>query len=398
MAIDSKEVRSSVVTMAAALLAYGAALALERAEHLSSGVIVLAVVLALSIGRRRRGSSDLRVLALIPVVAIAASEVGHLMARDENAGDALFVAILAGGIWLRRFGPVGAKVGTLAALPLIAGLVAPVPPSQDNRELWAAVVAAIAFASVALTQLLAERAGFVERPRSPAPVAIPRRDPKRMPASTKMAAQMAVALAAAFAVGRWLFPGHWTWIVLTAFIVGAGNQGRGDVVYKSGQRIAGAAAGTIVATVLAGAFDPGDWRSVAVIFAVLSIATYLRSISYAYWAAGVTSVLSLLYGYFGQTGTDLLPTRLGAIGLGAVLAIAAAWLVLPIRTSDVVRLRRAEALYALRDRDHARIAHAVERLRLAARPLDVAARLGFRGETTDAARAARDEALARVSG
>jgi uncharacterized membrane protein YccC len=216
------------------------------------------------------------------------------------------------------------------------------PPSQDNRELWAAVVAGIALASVALTRIAAERAGWIEP--APEPVAMPRRKQKRMPASTKMAAQMAVALGAAFAVGRWLYPNHWTWVVLTAFIVGSGNQGRGDVVYKSGQRIAGAAAGTIVATLLAGAFEPGDWRSVAVIFAVLTVATYLRSISYAYWAAGVTSVLSLLYGYFGETGTDLLPTRLAAIGIGAVLAIAAAWLVLPIRTSDVVRLRRDEAL------------------------------------------------------
>ena len=273
------------------------------------------------------------------------------------------------------------------------------PPGQSNRELWAAVVAAIAFTCVALTQVIAERSGFVERqPRPPAPLPVPRKKERRIPASTKMAVQMAAALAASFALGRWLFPGHWTWLVLTAFIVGAGNQGRGDVVYKSGQRIAGAAAGTIAATLIAGRFDPGDGRSVAVIFGVLAVATYLRPRSYAYWAAGVTSVLALLYGYFGETGTDLLATRLEAIGLGAVLAIAAAWLVLPIRTSDVVRLRRAEALYALKARDHARVAHAIERLNRAAQPLDVAARVGLHGQTTDAARAARDEALGRVSG
>jgi hypothetical protein len=396
MAIDSKEIRTAAVTMAAVLLSYACALVLERVADLSSGVIVLAVVLALSLGRRGRG--DLRVLIVLPVVSMAASQVGSVMVDHANAGDALFVAILAGGIYLRRFGPLGAKVGTLASLPLIAGLVAPVPPGQSDATLWAAVVAAIAITCAAVTHALAERTGFLERP-APSPVTrVPRPDKRRIPASTKMALQMATALAAAFALGRWLFPGHWTWMVLTAFIVGAGNQGRGDVVYKSGPRIAGAAAGTVEAKVLAGAFDPGDGRSVAVIFAVLAVATYLRGISYAYWAAGVTSVLSLLYGYFGESGTDLLPTRLGAIGLGAVVGIAAAWLILPIRTSDVVRLRRAEALYALRDRDHARMAHALERLQRAARPLDVAARLGLRGETTDAARAARDEAVARVSG
>ncbi|MEV6050601.1 hypothetical protein [Streptomyces sp. NPDC052107] len=52
--------------------------------------------------------------------------------------------------------------------------------------------------------------------------------------------------------------------------------------------------------------------------------------SYAYWAAGMTTALSLLLGYFGQDATELPPIRLAAIALGAALSIAAAWWLLPV--------------------------------------------------------------------
>ena len=162
-----------------------------------------------------------------------------------------------------------------------------------------------------------------------------------------MALQMAAALAAAFAVGRAAWPGHWTWTVLTAFIVCSGARGRGDVVLKGALRGAGAAAGTLVATAIAGAFGPHADASVAVMFAVLAVATWLREFSYAWWAGCVTAVLSLLYGWFGQAPGGLLETRLEGIAAGAALGIAASWLILPVRTGDVARRRSADALAAL---------------------------------------------------
>ena len=42
------------------------------------------------------------------------------------------------------------------------------------------------------------------------------------------------------------------------------------------------------------------------IFAVLAVATWLRPLSYAFWAAGITAVLALLNGYFGVRGSDVL--------------------------------------------------------------------------------------------
>ncbi len=57
-------------------------------------------------------------------------------------------------------------------------------------------------------------------------------------------------------------------------------------------------------------------------------------------------MLALLYGLYGQTGSALLDTRLEAILVGALCALSAAWVVLPIRADAVARRRLGEALRA----------------------------------------------------
>ena len=164
-----------------------------------------------------------------------------------------------------------------------------------------------------------------------------------------MALQMAVALAAAFVVGRTGYPDHWTWVVLTAFIVCSGNRGRGDVLHKAVMRVLGASVGTLAASVLADVIPAGNHWSVAAIFAVLAVALWVRPLSYAYWAAGITAALALLYGYFGEHGAQLLGDRLEEIVVGAVIGIASSWFLLPVRTTDVTRRDLVRALGALSD-------------------------------------------------
>ena len=360
-----RNLRLAVIAMVATLLSYACALALKHAEHLTLNLVVLAVVLALSLSRTDRASEPgerLVAILLLPLVAVAASDVGTLLAQHATIGDALYVAAVSGAIWLRRFGSHLAKAGTLITLPFVAMLITPAVPGVGHPDvLWAAAIGVIAYFWVAVIRVTAQQTGFVTRPTTPTTPTTParpqtasraQRQParRRLPASTRMAIQMAVALAAAFAAGRALFGVHWSWLVMTAFIVCSGTRGRGDVVYRSALRIGGAATtGTIAATLIAGTFAPGDVASVIVIFIVLGLATWLRPFNYAFWAAGITSVLALLYGYFGETGATLLPHRLEGIVIGAAIGIAASWLILPVRTTDVLRRRTADALAALTD-------------------------------------------------
>lgn len=346
--------RAATVATATVLGTYGAALLVEHFAQLRVDTVVQAVVIASGIARAQRDSDRTdRLLGclVLPMSAAGAAELSTLIVRCPDPADVLFILGAAGSIWVRRFGPRATRAGTLAVVPLIAVLVngQSVAPAGLARTAWSALIALIAAAWGALALWTAERTGFVAGSASREGLAAAAAATRRpgLPASTRMALQMAVALGCAFAVGRALWPDHWAWVVLTAFIVCSGARGRGDVLLKGVRRAGGAALGTLVAALAAGAFGPRSDLCVVLIFTVLALATWLRELSYAYWAGCVTAMLSLLYDWFGQSSGDLLLTRLAGIGLGALLGVASSWLVLPVRTGEVVRARTAAAVAAL---------------------------------------------------
>lgn len=358
------ELRAALTALGAVLATYGASLLLEHAAHQHVDLVVTAVVLAATLARTQRDADRadrLIGLVLLAGSAAAASEVGSLLIRHAAIGDAVFTCAVAATIWIRRFGRRVSRAGTVAIIPFVGLLITHaqgVPPYGADHDGWSALVGVFAACLVALFQWGAASAGLspadrrrpavapsgeASRPQQPAQPA----GRRRIAASTRMAAQMGAALALAFVAGHLWFSAHWPWGVLTAFIVCSGARGRGDVLYKGILRAFGAAIGTVVATWIAGSFPANDVRSVVIIFAVLGIAIWLRQASYAYWAGCVTAVLSLLYGYFGESAPSLLRTRLAEIAVGALLGIAASWLILPVRTGDVLRRRVADSLAAL---------------------------------------------------
>jgi len=356
-----RSIRPSFVQAVTLLLCFGSGALLDHVQHLGPSIVVLTTVLGMTLGRtQRHGGTRQRLvsLATLPVVSVACNEVGRLFIEHPNVADALFTAALGLSIWIRRFGGRASRLGTLIALPFIALLVTPVPvlpgesPSVGRSMLWSAVAAVIAFCWVWVTQEVAQRIGYVEAEPERATTQANKSN-ARIPASTRMAVQMTLSLALAFVIGRSLFPTHWTWIVVTAFIVNSGNRGRGDVVYKCLLRIAGAAVGTVMATLVAGLFPPRDNTAIVIILVVLAVGSWLRTINYAYWAGCVTSVLSLLQGYFGEGHVGLIGERLLQIVLGGALAVAIAWFVLPVKSSQVLRRRIADSLAALTDALHA---------------------------------------------
>lgn len=371
-----RNIAPTLVQAATLLLCFGSGALLDHFEQLGPTIVVLTVVLGLTLGRTYRNGDTRQKLAgfaVLPLVSMACTEVGRLFIEHPTTADALFTAALGASIWMRRFGPRVARLGTLVALPFIALLVTPVPvvpvpgamPAIGHTIAWSAVASVIALCWVWITQEVAERSGLVEPQRTQQVPQLPQqrrklqnqsqqnqqRQPRtaarRIAPSTRMAVQMTLSVGLAFVIGRTVFSTHWAWIVMTAFIVNSGNRGRGDVVHKSLMRIAGASVGTVIATLLAGLLPPRDNTAIVIILIVVIVGSWLRTISYTYWAGCVTAVLSLLQGYFGETHVGLIGERLLQIVLGGALAVAIAWFVLPIKSTQALRRRLADCLAPL---------------------------------------------------
>jgi hypothetical protein len=247
---------------------------------------------------------------------------------------------------VRRFGGKLARLGSVASLPLIAILVAPAAiggsaPAASSRW-WAALIAVVALVWVTACFTIAERLALL-----PATPTGERAEPARRRSTTamvdRMALRMLASLTLAFVLGRWLFGLHWPWLVLTAFVVSSGGVEHSDVLRRGVQRLAGAAVGTLAATLVTAVAPARSPWTLVLLFVVLGLAAWLRPINYAFWAAGVTAVLALLYGYYGARGSGLLLDRLEEIALGAVIAVTVSWLVtlIPTRQQDTDPLAAA---------------------------------------------------------
>ena len=377
----------AVVTMLAVLSTLACTLAIAP----GSGPAVLAVVLSLSLSRShldRDLRGRLEAAVVLPLVGLVAIGVGMLLRQLPWVGALTFVAGMFLSIWLRNFGSMARRAGHLIALPFVTLLTVPHVHAAGNGVLPALlvpiIVALLSLLWVTVFHLSARRLGLLPPiPASVAAAATPAQESKLRPsASTRMAIQMAAALAISFVVGYLCFAERWAWIVLTAFIVNSGNRGRLDVAYKSGLRVLGAAAGTVLAMSLsfhahASPTSTGVWSLAALFFGV-----WLRPLGYAWWALFVTLALALLQGFEPQPPDLLLWLRLEEILIGAVIGLASAWFVLPVRSTDVLRRRLADALAAMAEatdpatpeRSPARVAKALDELADMAAPFRAARR------------------------
>lgn len=311
---------------------------------------------ALAVGLMRRPdrfspSALLMKLLALPLIAIVAGFIGFMFHLSPIAGAALFTCALAISVWLRNFGERGAAAGSVIALAFMAILVVPVHSAPGTRLQTALLVIAggvIAFLISAIVLYLALPAAIVPKPQRPSHARRPVREGK-LPPATRAALQMFAALVLAFACGLTIFREHWPWVVLSAFIVTSGAMGRGDAVYKAILRFGGAVGGTLGALLVSQIAFPNSASYAAAVFVVLFMGIWLRSINYAFWAACATLIFALLQGSHNAAALPLFGMRVLCIVVGAICGIAATWLVYPVRTENVVRLRVAEALASLRE-------------------------------------------------
>ena len=221
--------KDACATMLAVLATLGCVLALAP----SAGLAVLATVMCVSFARtglERDWRGRIEAAFALPAIALAASGAGLLLARQPWLGAAVFVAAMALAIWLRRFGSLARRLGSLIALPFVALLVTP-PDALVQRgpipaPLMPVLAGLLALFWVGVVHLGGQAAGLLTMADAPAPEPAPAESSLRPVASTRMALQMAAGLALSFAIGFLWFGTRWSWIVLTAYIVASGNRGR----------------------------------------------------------------------------------------------------------------------------------------------------------------------------
>lgn len=334
----------AALTLAAVIASFVIVYAVAQRFGAGAQPAIVAAILAIGLSRRPRalrGWDFLAVPLVMVCIALAAAGIGLLLRLSPVFGAIVFTAGMSMAIWLRNFGPRLQRAGELLALPLVTMLIVP-PPVRGPGGL---PVDLGLLACAGLVSLGCATAFSRFAPALPAPPQRERASRAGFSPATRMAAQLAVALGAAFVAGEVLFPAHWGWTVLTAFIVCSGALGREDAVYRGILRLAGALAGTIAAGIVTALWTPSGPAEAAAIFALLFLGLWLRDANYGYWACCITLILALLAPV--GMGVALLGMRLEAIFAGAVCAVLATWFVYPIRTEDVVRRRLADLLVAI---------------------------------------------------
>jgi len=119
--IDPGLVRLRLATGAllSIVLALALAVALQRVSGEQPTVVIMAAVLAMvsNIAVNETAVERLRVTtALLLLPATAAVALGTVLAPHRLLADAVFVAIMVGGVYIRRFGPRGFAIGMAAVM------------------------------------------------------------------------------------------------------------------------------------------------------------------------------------------------------------------------------------------------------------------------------------------
>ena len=161
-----------------------------------------------------------------------------------------------------------------------------------------------------------------------------RPEPGGIALSTRQAVQVGVAATLAIIGGEIVAPSRWYWAVITAFVVFAGTNSRGDLLSRGWGRIIGTVAGVVAGMGLAALVGDDQVLSIVLLAACIFLALYLVRISPALLAFGITAVLALVYGLIGQFSVEVLVLRVEETIIGALAAVLAAFLVLPRGTRE----------------------------------------------------------------
>ncbi len=303
---------------------------------------ILAVVVSVSIGSLNQGSALRRLVrATFGLAAVVTMGIGLHTAFHEPIEffAALSVLVVASSLVASR-GTLGKEWGTLGLRVVGALLFFPAPMAAhlSTRPRLVALAAVIAFG-------FAYAAGFFAREGEKRLASAP----SSWSVTLWRAGQQASAMALTLGVGAWLVPTELPWAFISAYLISTTVRTRAELVVKGTQRLLGAFLGALLGVVGAPLVGLNGPLVAIVMLTLLLLALFLRAFSYAWWSAGVTLLLSLVYGLLSpQTPVPVVP-RLVGIALGACSAVIAAYVLVPLPTRRILKGMLKRVLASLDD-------------------------------------------------
>ncbi|MGH4031934.1 FUSC family protein [Actinomycetota bacterium Odt1-20B] len=272
-----------------------------------------------------------------PVLALAAGLHDHPLVRDLA-----FLAVVGGGVYVRRFGPRGHALGVFAFMTFFIAQFLHTVPGQ-LPELYAAVALSLLASSTVRFGLWCyeRRLPVAAPPAAPGGTGLLR-------TTTRQAVQATVGGGAALLVGQLLSEQRWYWAVGATWWVFVNTASRGETMVRGFRRVLGTligiAVGFVLVVPLQGAPVPTAVLVAAGVFGIF----YTAAVSYTWMMFAVTVMAGALYGLLGVLDPPLLALRLLETAVGALGAVAAVLFVLPVTTHATTNAWIERALRSVR--------------------------------------------------
>lgn len=266
--------------------------------------------------------------ALLPVVGFPVLALAALLHDYPVARDLAFLAVMGAGVYARRWGPRGHSLGVFAFMTFFAAQFLHTEPAQ-LPDLYEAI-------GIALLASSTVRFGLwcYERHLTP-PVALALAERRGLArATTRQAVQATLGGGVALLVGHQLSGDRWYWAIGATWWIFVNTVSRGETLVRGFRRVLGTligiAVGAVVVLPLHGALVPTTVLVAVCVFGIF----YTAAVSYTWMMLSVTVMAGGLYGLLGVLDPGLLALRLLETAAGALGALVAVLLVLPVTTHD----------------------------------------------------------------
>ncbi|MFJ2767177.1 FUSC family protein [Streptomyces sp. NPDC087300] len=290
--------------------------------------------------------------ALLPVVGFPVLALAAVLHDVPVARDVAFLSVMGLGVYARRWGPRGHSLGVFAFMMFFATQFLHTVPAQ-LPELYAAVLMSLCASSAVRfgAWCYERRLPVAVVPAVPGGRGIAR-------TTTRQAVQAFAGGAFALILGQVLSGERWYWAVGATWWVFVNTASSGETLVRSFRRVLGTVIGIGVGFVLAVPLNGAPVPSALLVAVSVFGIFYTAAVSYTWMMLAVTVMAGVLYGLLGVLDPALLTLRVGETAVGALGAVIAVLVVLPVTTHATTNAWIQRALRCV----HACTAEAAARL------------------------------------